>query len=118
MKRALLTLAVATALTAPVISGGEAFAQHRDRRHDGVPNRYDRHDNRRYDRHARHHWRRGERLDRRFHSSGYVVRDYRRHGWRPPPRGYAYYRTDSGDVVLAAIATGVISAVIANALIN
>jgi Ni/Co efflux regulator RcnB len=40
------------------------------------------------------------------------VSDERRHGRRAPPHGYAYYRTGSGDVVMAA---GVISAVIANA---
>jgi Ni/Co efflux regulator RcnB len=108
MKRALLCLtAVAVTLT-----GGVASAQpYRDRDHDGVPNRYDRHDDRRH-----HHWRRGERLDSRFHSHRYMVGDWRRHGWRAPPRGYAYYRTDSGDVVLAAVATGLVASVIANAM--
>jgi Ni/Co efflux regulator RcnB len=83
----------------------------RDRDHDGVPNAYDRYDNRRH-----HRWARGERLDTRYHSRTYVVGDWRRHGWRAPPPGYAYYRTDTGDVVLAAVATGVIASVIANAL--
>ena len=36
------------------------------------------------------------------------MRDYNRYGYGPPPRGYGYYRTDTGDIVLAAIATGVI----------
>jgi Ni/Co efflux regulator RcnB len=82
-----------------------------DRDHDGVPNAYDRYNNNEH-----HRWARGERLDRRWHSRRYMVADWRRHGWRAPPRGYAYYRTDTGDVVLAAVATGIISSVIANAL--
>lgn len=109
MRRALLCLAAA----AMTLSAGVAAAQPRgDRDHDGVPNRYDHHDNRG----GPHHWRKGERLDPRFHSRGYVVNDWHRHGWRAPPRGYAYYRTDSGDVVLAAVASGVVASVIANAL--
>jgi Ni/Co efflux regulator RcnB len=81
----------------------------RDRDRDGVPNAFDRHDNRR-------HWKRGERLDHRYMARSYRFDDWRRHGWRAPPRGYAYYRTDAGDVVLAAVATGAIASVIANAL--
>ena len=56
---------------------------------------------------------RGQRFEH-YRSREYIVHDYRRYGWRPPPRGYAYYRTDSGDVVLAAIATGIIASIIAN----
>lgn len=108
MNKILIGLSVASV----VLSASAASAQpYRDRDHDGVPNRYDRHDDRRG-----HHWARGERLDPRWHNRTYVVSDYRRHGWRAPPRGYAYYRTDSGDVVMAAIATGVISSVLANAM--
>jgi Ni/Co efflux regulator RcnB len=84
-------------------------AMRRDRDRDGVPNAFDRRDNR------RPRWARGQRFDRRYMGSHYVVNDWRRHGWRAPPRGYSYYRTDSGDVVLAAIATGLIASVIANA---
>lgn len=112
MKKVLIALSAA----AVALSAGAASAQpYRDRDRDGVPNRYDRHDNRRDDWRNRH-WKRGERLDTHFHNRTYIVSDYRRHGWRAPPRGYAYYRTDSGDVVMAAIATGVISSVIANAM--
>ena len=52
-------------------------------------------------------WARGQAIPYHYRSRWYV-RDYRRYGWAPPPRGYAYYRTDTGDIVLAAIATGVI----------
>lgn len=101
------------------LSGSLAAAQpYGDRDHDGVPNRVDRYDNRDGHRwgHEHHHWRRGERLDARYHSRNYMISDWRQHGWRAPPRGYAYYRTDTGDVVLAAVASGIVASVIANAL--
>lgn len=52
-------------------------------------------------------WHRGAVIPYDYRRSWYVD-DYRRHGWRAPPRGYGYYRTDTGDIVVAAIATGVI----------
>lgn len=60
-------------------------------------------------RHYRHdsRWRRGAVIPYDYRRSWYVD-DYRRYGYAPPPRGYGYYRTDSGDIVMAAIATGVI----------
>ena len=42
------------------------------------------------------------------HRRQWYINDYRRYGYAPPPRGYGYYRTDTGEVVLALIATGVI----------
>lgn len=52
-------------------------------------------------------WYRGATIPYDYRRSWYV-NDYRPYGWAPPPRGYGYYRTDTGDIVLAAIATGVI----------
>jgi hypothetical protein len=59
-----------------------------------------------------------------YHRGGYVPRQYRgRHyvvsDWRtyrlPPPRpGYHYIRSDNGDFLLAAIATGAIISIVAN----
>lgn len=113
MKTILIAMSAATlALTG--VSAANA-QPHRDRDRDGVPNRYDQHDNR-GDR--GHHWARGQKLDSRHHNRSYMVSDYRKRGWRAPPRGYAYYRTDTGDVVLAAVASGVIASVLANALAN
>ena len=62
-------------------------------------------DNRRYYR--------GATLPYEYRSRWYV-RDYNRYGYAPPPRGYGYYRTDTGDVVLAALATGVIISLLSN----
>lgn len=57
-----------------------------------------------------HSWRRGERLPSAWRSNAYVV-DYRRYGLSAPPRGYHYVRVDN-DVVLTAVATGVIASVV------
>ena len=47
-----------------------------------------------------------------YRSNQYVVNDYGRYGLRQPPHGYQYVRSGN-DVVLAAIAGGLITAVIA-----
>ena len=54
----------------------------------------------------RSHWNRGERFDSRAHYV--VVNDYRRYHLRPPPRGQYYYRSDAGQILLIAAATGLI----------
>jgi Ni/Co efflux regulator RcnB len=56
-------------------------------------------------------WSRGSVIPYDYRRNWYV-NDYRRYGWNAPPRGYGYYRTDTGDVVLAALATGVILSLI------
>jgi len=56
-------------------------------------------------------WHRGAVIPHDYRRSWYV-NDYRRHGWGAPPRGYGYYRTDTGDIVIAALATGVILSLI------
>lgn len=78
----------------------------RDQRRDH--NRWEREQRREYRR-----WARGQTIPYGYRNSWYV-RDYNRYGYAPPPRGYGYYRTDSGDIVLAAIATGVIISLLSN----
>lgn len=56
-------------------------------------------------------WSYGQRLPS-YYSQGYVVNDYSRYGLRAPPRGHHYVRSGN-DVVLAAVAGGLITAVIA-----
>lgn len=53
---------------------------------------------------------RGERLAPAYRGAAYRV-DYRRYNLAPPPRGYEYVRVNN-DVVLTAIATGVITSVL------
>lgn len=57
-------------------------------------------------------WSYGQRMPSYYRSNQYVVNDYSRYGLRAPPRGYHYIRSGN-DVVLAAIAGGLITAVIA-----
>ncbi len=106
----------------------------RDRDRDGRPDQYDRWDNRRdgrWDHRAqRSHryyggaygydgyrgtWRTGQRYPY-YNNSRYYISDYRAYNLPPPRAGYRYYRSDNGDVVMAAIASGVIGLIIGNAL--
>jgi Ni/Co efflux regulator RcnB len=136
MKKTLILIAAAATLVAGVSASAQPYngpmgdrdrdgrpnyaERGHDRDRDGRPDDRDRHDNRWDNRHfeGRHwgnrgqHYARGQRFEH-YGRRDYIVNDYRRYGWAPPRRGYAYYRTDNGDVVLAAIATGLIASVIA-----
>ena len=89
----------------------------RDRDRDGRPDQYDRYDNRRghgaYRGQGR--WRQGE-VYPYYRERAYVIEDYRAYRLPPPQRGYRYYRSDNGDVVMVAIASGLIGAIIGGAL--
>ncbi len=54
-----------------------------------------------------HDWRRGERLPVDYYAPPRVLGDYRVYGLREPPYGCRWVRVNN-DVVLAAIATGVV----------
>ena len=43
-----------------------------------------------------------------------MVSDYRAHHLPPPRRGYHYVRDDTGNILLVAVATGLIASIIAN----
>jgi Ni/Co efflux regulator RcnB len=53
-------------------------------------------------------YKRGGYLPEEYRGTRYVVTDWRRYDLREPPRGYRWVRSDSGDYLLVAIATGVI----------
>ena len=57
-------------------------------------------------------WSYGQRMPSYYRSNQYVVSNYGQYGLRAPPRGYHYVRSGN-DVVLAAIAGGLVTAVIA-----
>jgi len=61
-----------------------------------------------------HDWRWGERLPVSYYSAPYIVGDYRVYGLREPPSGCRWIRVNN-DVVLAALATGVVLDVVHNA---
>jgi hypothetical protein len=58
-------------------------------------------------------YKRGGRIPPGYRGSRYVVNDWRRYRLNPPPRGYQYIRSDNGDFLLAAVATGAILSIIA-----
>jgi Ni/Co efflux regulator RcnB len=60
-----------------------------------------------------HDWRRGDRLGY-FGARYVVVDDWRARHLKAPPRGYHYVRSSNGDIILAAIATGLIASIIAS----
>jgi len=57
-------------------------------------------------------WARGHHYRHAGYAPTYVVHDYGPYGLRPPPRGYHWRRSDAGDFLLVAIATGIIADVI------
>jgi Ni/Co efflux regulator RcnB len=54
------------------------------------------------------HWERGHRYDGRV----IVIEDWRGRRLRPPPRDYHWVRADNGDLLLVAIATGIIADIV------
>lgn len=58
-------------------------------------------------------WRRGDRLPS-YARQQYREVDWRRERLRQPPRGYHYVRDDRGEVLLVAVATGVILSILLN----
>jgi Ni/Co efflux regulator RcnB len=58
-------------------------------------------------------WRHGDYLPGAYYAPRYIVRDYRAYRLYAPPRGYHWVRVDN-DVVLAAIASGLVVSVVSN----
>ena len=131
MKKAMLAaVSAVTAITFSLVSVS-AEAQNWNGHRDG-DRRGDRHDNRgdRRDDHRggnrwqtwagqngytgyRGSWRTGQRYGN-WRNSRYYVNDYGSYGLPAPRRGYRYYRDNNGDIVMAAIATGVIASILSN----
>ncbi|RRN80801.1 hypothetical protein EIM50_03035 [Pseudoxanthomonas sp. SGD-10] len=57
----------------------------------------------------RHVWARGQRFHDHYHGPVYVVHDYSHYHLRPPPHGHHWVRDDHGNMLLVAIATGIIA---------
>lgn len=53
---------------------------------------------------------------RHHRDSRYIINDYHRYGLPAPRSGYRYYRDDNGNVIMAAIAGGIIGMIIGGAL--
>lgn len=108
---------------APIQDHGNRHDDRRDDDHDRHDNgnhygRDDHHDNgNHYGRDDRRgdwrpgpggHWERGHRYDGRV----IVIEDWRSRRLRPPPRDYHWVRADNGDLLLVAIATGIIADIV------
>lgn len=98
--------------------GGNDRDRHDQRPGDNNSN-YERHASKRYKAPSRYQpprgyqarqWHRGDKLPANYRGKAYAV-DYRHYGLSAPPRGYQYVRVNN-DVVLTAIATGVVASVI------
>jgi Ni/Co efflux regulator RcnB len=106
----------------------------RDHDRDGRPDQWDRH-NGRHD-NGRHRgqdrrwsyyggnygyqgyngrWRTGQRYTN-WRDQRYYVQDYRAYGLPAPRQGYRYYRDNNGDIVMVAIASGIIGLIIGGAI--
>jgi Ni/Co efflux regulator RcnB len=57
------------------------------------------------------HWRHGDHLPRAYYSGSYVVHDYHAYHLHRPPHGHHWVRVDN-DVVLAAVASGLVVSVV------
>ena len=135
-KLAAIATAALAVTAAPMAASAQSWRGDRDRdgryerwerradrnRHDGgrytERERYNDHrrgarDQRRDYRHDQRRYYRGGTLPHQYRSNWYI-RDYNRYGYAPPPRGYGYYRTDTGDIVMAALATGLIVSLLNN----
>lgn len=56
-----------------------------------------------------HRWARGQRYNDYYRGPVYVVNDYSHYDLRRPPRGYHWIRDDRGNMLMVAIATGIIA---------
>jgi Ni/Co efflux regulator RcnB len=113
---ALTMAAGSTALAQPM--GGGMDRGHDDRAHQGDNNNHGQNQQpprRRgwgQDYGNGHSYRRGQRMGYNDWHSAQRVPDYRARHLRAPPRGYEWRRTNDGQYILAAVATGVILSII------
>lgn len=116
----LLSMSVAFGLGL-MLASGSVLAQGQGRGHDHGHDRHGHYDHRGPDHRPGHphysNWRDRGRHEGWYKRGGYlpveyrtryVVTDWRRDHLRAPPRGYHWVRSDNGDFLLVAIATGAI----------
>jgi Ni/Co efflux regulator RcnB len=114
MQRALLAAAAAIATLGATAASAQSYERREDRREYREARREDRQERREARREYRQ-WQRGQHLPAQYRSGSYVISDYRSYGLGAPASGYQYVR-NGDNVLLTAIASGLIGAVIANVL--
>lgn len=116
MTKSPITLGVALALSL-ASSAGMAFQHHGPPPGHGhaSPHRAGPPGHRGFHDRGRHEgwYRKGGHVPEEYLRGSYVVTDWRAHRLHEPPRGYEYVRSDNGDYLLVAIATGIIASIIA-----
>lgn len=118
MKQSLVK-AAAAAILCVVSASSMAFQpapfDHDHDRHDDHHHAPQHHYNGMHDRGRHEGWyKRGGHVPSEYRRGGYVVTDWRARRLREPPRGYEYVRSDNGDFLMVAVATGVIASIIAS----
>ena len=120
---AILTLVTSVAAPAAMAQPGRGYERSYNDQRDSRDYRDNRRDNHRDSRVVVHketriyrdrpnHWRAGDRLG---NYRDYREVDYRSHHLKAPQRGYHYVRdNNTGEIILAAIATGLIASIIFN----
>jgi len=131
MKKFLMALAATTMIASPLVTAQAQAAPHRDRvvqttvKHKAngrtvikqrqVVRQNDNRGQRYNAGYNNHRWAKGQRFDRRQASNYRVIGDYRNYRLNTPPRGYQWVRSGN-DAVMIAITSGIIGAVIGNAI--
>ena len=130
MKKFLMALAVTTMAVSPVVTAQAQAAQHktvekRVTQKNGKRvvtkttttrnTKQDRNDNRHYAAVSQKKWAKGQRFDRRYATNYRVIDNPRAYRLSSAPRGYQWVRSGN-DAVLIAITSGLIGAVIGNAI--
>jgi Ni/Co efflux regulator RcnB len=87
---------------------GRDWNDRNDDAHGNNPKDQGRHDNGKHKGWEKQAYRRGERLPDRYYSRTYYVTDYERYNVRRPDPGYRWVRDDDGQLIMIAIATGLI----------
>jgi len=124
MKKLIIAALAASVAASPVLAAswdnGQDNRGRYEQRHDN--DRHGRYDNGRYDRHdnRRDHvdyrkWNRGQRFDSRYARNYRVIYSPNAYHLRPAPRGYRWVQSGN-DAVMVGLTTGIIAAVLANAI--
>jgi Ni/Co efflux regulator RcnB len=121
MKKSLFALAVGIVLAASAATASAQDWHDQDRDHHDQGHDHDRdhgHDRTVVIEHDRGHhegwYHKGGYVPAEYRDRRYVVEDWRTYRLREPPRGYNWVRSDNGDFLLVAVATGVITDLIIN----
>ena len=92
----------------------QTTTRNNDRR-DRYNGQRDRYDGQRYSAAQQRHWAKGQRFDRRYASNYRVINNPRAYRLSNAPRGYQWVQSGN-DAVLIAVTSGIIGAVIGNAI--